>query len=822
MVGRVEAPDPMSAATPAEFVDRLVELRLWSGQPSMRMLRQLGGSRRTPRGDEIAALAPSTVSWMLSGKGLPKLPRLEFIESYVTACAAFCGRQESEIASYLDRWRQAWRALAGATKSPADAPPDSAAPGPEAEAAPREYSRAAVRRPALLPADGPFVARRNQLRILDSLLPNGSADRASGPLTIATISGMAGIGKTALAVHWAHRVAARFPDGQLYVNLRGFAPSGAPMPAAEAVRDFIEALCPPTERIPTDPAAQVARYRSLLAGRRVLLVLDNARDAEQVRPLLPGSASCLVLVTSRNRLTGLVAEHGARPVPLDLFTRAEADELLRDRLGPERVLADRAGLDDLARHCARLPLATAIAAARAAVDPHRSLTGLAAELADVPARLTALDTGDPNTTLRSVFSWSYRALSTEAQRLFRLLGLYPGPGVSVPVAASLLGLPVADARRMLSELTEVNLLTEDTPGRFTLHDLLGAYAAELAEAHEAGAERRTAQRRVLDHFLHTAQRADLRLNPQRDRAPLAPALPGVTVAELADADAAVGWFTAEAAAALALIEFAGRHGFHSQAHQLAWLLATFLDQRGRWDDEVASQLHAVAAAQRVGDRVAETRAQRTLAHAYGRLRRFEEAHTHARRSLDLATEAGDDAGRANAYIRIAYLYEDENRPADTIDAAERALELFRRTGNRSGQADTLNLIGWCHALLARYDEALSRCSAAYQLHREIGSVRGEAAALDSLGYSRHQLGEYAQAVDCFQDALQRYEALGGFRPEEVDVLVHLGDSYRALGTEDRARGAWQRAVDLLAETDTPDHPYAERLRIELGHASATG
>jgi tetratricopeptide (TPR) repeat protein len=818
MVGRVDAPDPLSAATATAFVERLVELRLWSGQPSMRMLRQLGGARRTPRGDTVDALAPSTVSWMLSGKGLPKLPRLEFVESYVSACAAFCGYPEAEIDRYLDRWRQAWRVLANG----ASAETGPAADSSSSEATPRERPGPAPRRPALLPADGRFVGRRDQLRLLDSLLPNGSEDVAGMPLTIATISGMAGVGKTALAVHWAHQVADQFPDGQLYVNLRGFTSSGMPLTPAAAVRGFLEELCPASERIPTDPAAQTARYRSLLAGRRMLLVLDNAHDAEQVRPLLPGSGGCLVLVTSRDRLTGLVAGHGARPVPVGLFTFAEADELMRDRLGPERVRSDRTGSTELAERCAYLPLATAIAAARAAVDPARSLTSLAAELADVPTRLDALDTGDPGTDLRSVFSWSYRALSPDAQRLFRFLGLFPASTTSLPVAASLIGLPVPDTRRLLAELTQVNLLAEHAPGRFALHDLLGAYATELAAAHDTATERHTAQLRVLDHFVHTAQHADHWLNPQRDRAPLAPPLAGVAATEFEDAGTAIDWLTAETPAGLALVEFASRHGFDAQAHQLASLLATFLDQRGRWDDEVSSQLHAVAAAQRIADRAAEARAHRTLAHAYGRLRRYDDAQAHARRSLDLAARAGDDTGRANAYLRIAYLYEDENRPADTIDAAQHALEFFRRAGSRSGQADTLNLIGWCHALLGRYDEALDRCAAARELHRELGDLRGEAAALDSLGYAHHQLGQYAQAVDHFRDALRHYESLGGYRPEEIDVLVHLGDSYRALGTEDRARKAWHRAAALIDQTDMPGHPHAERLRIELGHATVAG
>lgn len=816
---RADPPDPAGARTPAEFVARLNGLRLWSGQPSLRALRPLAGSRRTPAGDDVPALPPSTVSWVLSGKGLPKLPRLDFVEAYVTACLRFGAQPEATVAECLERWRRAWRSLAGGANAAPGDPGPAGPPTPAGSAAPAGASTPAgtgLRRPALLPADKRVVGRHEQLATLDRLLPDRSApDEPVRAMVVAAVTGMAGIGKTTLAVHWAHRVADRFPDGQLFVDLRGFAPAGVPLAPADAIRGLLDALCPPSERVPPDPAAQAALYRSLLADRRVLLVLDNARDAEHVRPLLPGGARCLVLVTSRDRLTGLVAEHGAHPIALDLFTADEAEQLLRDRLGAERVRAEPAGRTALARRCGGLPLATAIAAARAAVEPTRSLTGLAAELADLSGRLNALDTGDPITDLRTVFSWSYRELTADARHLFRLLGLHPGADVPVAAAASLAGAPVPRVRRPLAELAAVNLVTEHAPDRFALHDLVRAYAIELAGTHDSDDVRRAALHRVLDHYLHTARLADHLLNPGRDPISLPSAGAGVTVTEPAAPDEAIAWFTAECTTLLAAVDQASRHDFDAHTHQLAWFLATYLDRRCRWADEARAQHRALDAARRLGDRPAEVRAHRTLAHAYGRLARTDDAYAHARHALDISAELGDEPGQASAHMRIAYLRHDDGRYAETIDAARQALDLFRRTGTRSGEADARNLIGWCHAVLGHHRKALDHCRAAVALHHGIGNDRGEVAALDSLGYCHHHLGEHAAAVDCYRRALRLYARMGGRHPDAVDVLVHLGDSHRALGGTDDARAAWRRALDLIAELDLPDHPDARRIRTEL-------
>ena len=302
---------------------------------------------------------------------------------------------------------------------------------------------------------------------------------AGGTVVISAIDGTAGIGKTAVALHWAHRVADRFPDGQLYVNLRGFDPAGSPMAPAEAVRGFLDAFEVPAERIPINLEAQAALYRSLVSGRRILVVLDNARDVGQVRPLLPGSPGCVVVVTSRNHLTSLITVEGARPLTLDLLPVEEAAELLARRLGSGRLAAEQQAVEEIIALCAQLPLALSIVAARAAAHPGFPLAALAAELRDARGGLDGFTSGDLTTDLRAVFSWSYQRLGTPAARLFRLLALHPGPDIAIPAAASLAALPAHEVRNLLAELSRSHLLEEHIPGRFAFHDLLRAYATEL-------------------------------------------------------------------------------------------------------------------------------------------------------------------------------------------------------------------------------------------------------------------------------------------------------------------------------------------------------
>jgi DNA-binding SARP family transcriptional activator len=346
-----------------------------------------------------------------------------------------------------------------------------------------------------------FTGRTAELEALDAVLDQVGPEAETA--TISVISGMAGIGKTTLALHWAHQVADRFPDGQLHVNLGGFGPA-APLASADVLRGFLSALRDPAQPVPADPDAQQALYRSLMADRRVLVVLDNARDEQQVRPLLPGSATCLTLIISRSQLVGLVATNGAIPLNLDLFTEAEARELLNRRLGRGRIAAEPAAVDQLIATCAGLPLALCIAAARAALTPKLPLKNLSAQLSQ--PGLVALSSTDPHADLRSVFSWSYQRLSPEAALLFRCLPLFPGSDVSATAAASII--PAGPISELLAELTRAHLVEEYKPGRFRLHDLLARYAQECSEHEDSDDARREIQRRILPRYRAKAATAN--------------------------------------------------------------------------------------------------------------------------------------------------------------------------------------------------------------------------------------------------------------------------------------------------------------------------
>jgi DNA-binding SARP family transcriptional activator len=650
--------------------------------------------------------------------------------------------------------------------------------------------------PRQLPVPVPrFIGREPELAALDGIrLP-----------MIAVIGGMAGAGKTALAVHWAHHAAPRFPDGQLYVNLHGFGPSGEPVAPARVIRGFLDALGVPPSSIPVSYDAQTALYRSLLAGRRALIVLDNARDAAQVRPLLPGSAGCAVLVTSRHQLTSLVAAEGACPLTLGALSETQARELLAGRLGADRAAAEPAAVTELAAHCAQLPLALSIAAARAASRPFLPLSALAAELGHAPGRLAALDAGEAASSLRHVFSWSYQHLTAPQARMFRLLGTHPGPDVSAPAAASLAGLPVSQACRLLRALSRVHLLAEHAPGRFATHDLLRAYAAEQAER-EALSERR-----MLDHYLHTAAAAALLLDPGRDRLTLPAPHSGVTPEDLAGPDEALSWFQAEHRVLLAVIGQAAASDFGSHTWQLSSFLATYLYRQGHWDDWAATQRTALAAARDAGDVAGQARASLNLGAVCSRLGRYEEATVHLRQALSLYEQAGEHTGQAWAHRTLASVSGRQGRYADALGHARRTLALLREPGTRTGEAIGMNVLAWAHALAGQYHEALRYGEEALGLSRQAGDSDGEAIAWGHLGYTHYLLGQQQQAIACYQRALGPGGEPGGLH-HRADILLHLGDARNAVGDPSAARDAWQQSLRIF---DRLRHPGARQVRARL-------
>jgi DNA-binding SARP family transcriptional activator/tetratricopeptide (TPR) repeat protein len=684
--------------------------------------------------------------------------------------------------------------------------------GPPPELA-RAQPPAAV--PHQLPAAvGRFCGRVNELGALTALL--AGSRQPGGTVVITAIGGTAGIGKTTLAVHWAHRVAAEFPDGQLYVNLRGYDPSGTPVPPAEAMRDLLAALGTPAGRIPADLAAQASLYRSLLFGKRVLLLLDNARDAEQVRPLLPGGPGCLVVITSRSQLSGLIATSGAHPLALDLLTGPEAHDLLAARLGAARLTAEPAAAAQLTGLCAGLPLALAVTAARASATPSLPLGALASELKDAARRLDALETGDPASSVRAVFSWSLASLSGPAATLFGLLGLHPGPDIGVPAAASLAGVPLAAAARTLAELAGAHLITEPAPGRFGLHDLLRGYAAEQAPAvGETG--RRAATGRLLGYYVRAGCAAAVLVNPARDAAglPVPPPRPGASPVDVSSREQALAWYEAEHATLLAATGLAAAGGFDAETYLLSWILADFLDRRGRWHDWVATQRTALAAAGRLGDRALQARTERGLGRAFTELGGLGDAEAHFLRALDLDSQLGNHGGQASTHLALARVAEYRGEYQRSIQHARRALTLFREEGDTAGQGWALNGIGWFCSQLGDYPGALRCCGEALGLYQRTQDRRGEATTCDSLGFAHHHLGNYPEAIGCYTRAVECFLAVGD-RPSLAETLTHLGDSYRAAGNAGGAQAALEQALAILDELDPP---AAAQVRTRLAAAT---
>ncbi|WP_405770285.1 NB-ARC domain-containing protein [Streptomyces sp. NBC_00080] len=702
---------------------------------------------------------------------------------------------------------------AGADGSLAD-PARAPAPGPP--------SPSALPPPAQLP-HGIEVFTGRDVELDEAFALSGVDGAGPGTVVISAIGGMAGVGKTTLAVHWAHRVADRFPDGQLYVNLRGFDPSGAVLDPGEAVRGFLGALGVPPERVPHGVDAQAALYRSVLAGRRVLVVLDNARDTEQVRPLLPGSPGCLTIVTSRDELAGLVAAHGAHSLVLRPFDAVQARAFLVRRLGAERVAAEPRAADEISELCAGLPLALACVAARAAGHPHFPLAAVAAELREAHGSLDAFVRSDASVDVGTVFSWSSRAVSAAAARLFRLLALHPGPDLSLPAAAALAGLPARRARPLMAELTGLHLVTEHGPGRYAFHDLLRAHAGELVHERHTEADRAAALNRLHHHYLHTVHAADRLLAPNADPLPPPPAPEGVDPEPLADDDRALAWLTAEHAVLLAVVETAAASGQPVQerlACQLAWSLEPFFDRRGHWHDGLAVQRTALDAARRLADPALEARGLRGLARVEGRLGLHSRSVPRLERALELFTELGDDTGRAHTHRSLGWECDQRGDLPGALRHNRFALGLFRTLGDRAAQASVLNSVGWYHAQLGEYRRALTHCFEALTMLQELGDRYGQAATWDSIAYAHHHLGRHPHALLGYRNALALLRDQG-VPYVEADILVRVGETHLATGDHDGARTAWQQALVLLRGLN---HPDAERVEALLdardGHAGA--
>ena len=560
-----------------------------------------------------------------------------------------------------------------------------------------------------------FAGRYRELDVL-SALAEGDLREENG-VVIAALTGMAGIGKTALAVHWAHQVVSRFPDGQLFVNLRGSCPSGTPVMPTDAVRGFLTALGVSPARIPPDTDGQAALYRSLLADRRMLVVLDNAQDAEQVRPLLPGSPGCLVLVTSRNRLTGLAAADGAHLITPKVLAEDESQHLLTLNLGDGRVTAEPVAVSELITLCSGLPLALRDVAARAIARPELPLAAVAAEMRNERGRLDVLETGESATSVRMVFSWSRAKLGDRASRMFRLLGVHPGPDITSSAAASLAGLPREQAYLALAELCDEHLLMEYLPGRYICHDLLRSYAVEEAMARESEADRKAAVHRVLDHYLQAASVASGFLCPYRTEVTRTPPLAGVMIEQITGPGQAAEWFENEQHVLLAMIAEAAEGGHAPYAWELPWATGWYFQDKACWQRLAAAQEAALAVATRLGDLAGLAIARQQLGWLRFLLGDTASAAHHLDEAIKLAGQLGDQRFCALVGLHRAYVWQAQGRVREAMTGARHALRTYHALADPQGEARALYAIGWCLIQLGDHQQAIHFSSRALMVSR---------------------------------------------------------------------------------------------------------
>ena len=691
---------------------------------------------------------------------------------------------------------------------------DPALPRPPAGASPEgdpddQPSAAGRIVPRQLPADlAGFSGRDGPLRALDEALdealdaaerpaatetttaPGAAAGTGTGD-RVAVVTGTAGVGKTTLAVHWAHRTAARFPDGQLYVNLHGFDPARPPVDPAAALAVFLDALGVAPRRIPADPQERANLFKTLVAGRRILVVLDNAHDADQTRPLLPDAK--FTLITSRIR-------GGARTIGLDVLTPDESRRLLRTRIGP-RADGEPDAIDAIVARCAGLPLALSIVASRAALAARTPLAVLAGELGRARPALDGFASDDASIDLRAVFSWSYRVLPDPAAALFRLLALHPGPDATAHSTAGLAGLPVDTAAAALTELCTASLIGQPVPGRFAFHDLLHAYAEELSES----VDQRAAMQRVLRHFVAGTAAAVRVLDARQE--PVDVDAPGPRE-ELDSNEAALKWFRAERPVLLAAITKAVTKAtpeFDDLAWRLAWNVGFYLEVDGDWRTRAAVLLEALPSAERAGPPDAPARLHRAIGLSYGRLRDHDSAAEHTGTALRLFRELGDRASQAHCLGILGSNLEEAGHYREAIAAAEEAYRVYVALGDEWGQAKALVSRGWLHSLVDEYGETVALCTRAIPLLTGAGDRMGQAAALDSIGYAHLHLGRPREAITYFRRSIEALPG-AGFQYFEAISLEHLGDAHHATGELSAARQAWQSALAVFTRMDAPQAP----------------
>jgi tetratricopeptide (TPR) repeat protein len=785
-------PPPGLPAAPAELAEKLRQLRGWAGQPSLRRLRQLGGLQRTADGaDQVDALPESTTSYVLRG-GRPA--SAEFVRSFVTACLRARRRDQRELAEQLEWWHQAWLAASGrgavaAAGPAAGSSAEPAAGPPPATLVPRQ----------LPPGASGFTGRAAEQAALAELPPEpGTA--APAPVVVA-ITGTAGVGKTALAVHAAHRTADRFPDGELFIDLHGFTEGIAPVEPGAALDRLLRALGVPAERTPAGLDDRAALWRSVLAGRRMLILLDNAATEQQVSPLLPGAAGCLVLVTSRRRLAGLDATHLVR---LDVLPADDALALFAHAAGQDWTGGDPPEpAAELVELCGRLPLAIRIAAARLRSHPAWSVADLAGRLRDQDRRLAELADHPGPRSVAAALAVSYRQLPADQQRLYRRLSLHPGTEFDRYATAALLGTTGSRAERLLNRLLDAHLLLEPVPDRYTFHDLVRAHATRLAADPEARRgrawcarrQRRRALTRLLDYYRHSASVAmDAAYPYERGRRPaVRPAR--TPVPDLPGRDRATRWLDTELPNLLAAARYAAGHGWPEHTCQLSALLHRHLRTRGRYHDAEALHHQALATGRRAG----AVDALLGLGHVHQLQGRCQPALDALHAAHRLAHATGNHPGQHLALTGLGWVHAGQGRYGPAADRFQQALDLARTTGDRAGQLDALVGLGRVHQMQGRCQPALDALHAAHRLARTTGNHPGQLNALVGLGRVHRLRGDHEQAFVAFTQALEIARTTGD-RNGELNALRGLGHLHLVARRDRQAGEALAAALEIARTT----------------------
>jgi DNA-binding SARP family transcriptional activator/tetratricopeptide (TPR) repeat protein len=665
--------------------------------------------------------------------------------------------------------------------------------------------------PRQLPADPVgFAGREDELAALNELLA-GHHRAPAAAQTICVVHGVGGAGKTALAIHWARRVADDFPDGQVYLDLNGYGPD-TPVEPAGAVATVLQATGVPTDQLPTDLAALTAMLRTRLAGSRLLILLDNVRDADQVRPLLPGARS-MVLVTSRSQLRGLSVRDGARHVAVGELGDRDARKLLAHSIAPARLAAEPQAVRRVVELCSGLPLALRIVSDRAAWQPDATMTRLADDIAHARGRIEGLSGGDdPASDLRAVFSWSYDRLEPDTASTFRRLGLYPGPELTPVGVAALVERSSREARRELDRLVSVHLLEPRGRDRYRLHDLLREYAAELVAGDDPQVTAE-AIRRIVDWCLHSVVRARDVLGEQLEMSH--GSAQGIDPATFSTSDEVIAWFDTEREMLVAAVRAAADHGLYRQGHELAHLLRTLFHRRLRYEEFVLVAELGVDCARRLGDDLALARGLRTLGLAYSRVARTADAVEPLQEAAERAERIGDTARLASAADNLGIIYARAGDHPAALRYHRRAVDASRRLADSQLLAGTLMNLGYTQIESGDYHGGISTTREALALFEEHGPELSAAFAHGNLADAYQRTARPDVALDHAGRSLATLRRLGDL-DATVEVLVTVGRAQQAKGDDDAATAAWKEAAELVG----PDHGLSAEIEELLASVSA--